>query len=321
MKALAPSARPVTLAGLATLRDRLGRDLAPRLHAAFARAFQREPQALWPQDRDRSAPRSAEATSPPNRRGEIALVGAGPGARDLLTLRAVERIQAADVVFYDRLVDDDVLDLAPPGAEKVFVGKHVGAHAWPQARINRVIVAEALRGRRVVRLKSGDPGIFGRAGEEIDAARAAGIAIELVPGVTAVSAAGAALGRSLTERGVSNTLVLATGTGSAEDPLPDCTRLAGPGTTTAFYMAARQADRIARALMARGVPPDARIDVVVDASKPGQRQFSAPVARLAAMMACQSVTGCAILLLTWPEARAPLPSDLPMERHPALMEA
>ncbi|KZY47537.1 hypothetical protein A3731_29690 [Roseovarius sp. HI0049] len=237
--------------------------------------------------------------------GHIALVGAGPGARDLMTLRAVQRLQEADVIFYDRLVDAEVLELARRDAERVFVGKHVGAHGWPQPRINARIVAEARRGRRVVRLKSSDPGIFGRAGEEIAAARAAGVEVEIVPGVTAASAAGAALGRSLTGRGVANTLVLATGTGSAHDPLPDCTRLSGPGTTTAFYMAARQAGRIAAALMAQGLAPSSPVEIVVDASKAGQRVLTAPVAELAGAMGENGIDGCAMLLVTWPEAGAP----------------
>ncbi len=132
--------------------------------------------------------------------GRITLVGAGPGARDLLTLRAVERLQEADVIFYDRLVDPAILELARRDADRVYVGKVVGAHAWPQDRINALIVAEAAKGRRVVRLKSGDPGVFDRATEESQAAHAAGIPVEIVPGVTAAFAAG--MGVSLTERGV-----------------------------------------------------------------------------------------------------------------------
>lgn len=233
--------------------------------------------------------------------GHIALVGAGPGARDLLTLRAVDRLGRADVVFYDRLVDPEVLDLIRAGAERVFVGKHVGAHSWPQERINQVIVAEALKGLRVVRLKSGDPGIFGRASEELDAARAAGIPVELVPGVTAASAAGASLGKSLTERGVANTLVLATGTGCANDPLPDSTRLSGPGTTTAFYMSVAQADRLSKDMLDRGMPPESPVDICVNVSKRNERHLSATVETLAEVIRGNRIQGCAILLVTWPE--------------------
>lgn len=239
-------------------------------------------------------------TAQPGKRGRIVLVGAGPGARDLLTLRAVQRLQEADVVFFDRLVEDDVLDLARPEAERVFVGKHVGAHSWPQERINAVIVAAALAGRNVVRLKSGDPGIFGRATEELDAARAHGIDVEIVPGVTAACAAAAAMGQSLTERGRSDTLVLATGTGSAENPLPDCVRHAAPGTTTVFYMSVRQARRITDALLQKGLPADAEIGIAAEVAKPGQWLDRCHLADLPEALARNHVKGCAVILATWP---------------------
>ena len=258
--------------------------------------------------RARRRPASWEAAQAPGT-GSIALVGAGPGARDLLPLRAVDRLREADVIFYDRLVEEDVLSLARPGAELIFVGKHVGAHAWPQHRINDVIVAEARKGRRVVRLKSGDPGIFGRAGEELAAARAHGIPVEIVPGVTAASAATAVLGQSLTERGVADTLILATGTGRAEEPVPDCTRFAGPGTTTAIYMGVAQAPRIAAALVARGLPPATTVTVAVEVTRPGERVLTGPVSDLPGLLARNAVSGCAILLVTWPmAARAAIPA-------------
>ena len=221
--------------------------------------------------------------------------------RDRLTLRTVERLQEADVIFYDRLVDEEVLELARRDAKRVFVGKTVGAHDWPQDRINQRIIAEARRGQRVVRLKSGDPGVFGRAGEEIAAARAAGVEIEIVPGVTAACAAGASLTRSLTQRGVANTLVLATGTGCADDPLPDSTRLSGPGTTTALYMAVRQARRLSEHWMRRGLPPDSPVDICVDISKPSERRCQTTLSAMATQIAQSGITGCAIVLVTWPE--------------------
>ncbi|WP_333712727.1 siroheme synthase CysG [Yoonia sp.] len=302
---------PANLGGLAALAGRLRAGVAAGVPRAARRAFwawvfKGDPRRMWTRGAEREAAQAikdalaaggAPKVAPG---GSVALVGAGPGARDLLTLRAVERLQEADVIYYDRLVEADVLELARRDAERVFVGKHVGAHAWPQARINAVIVAEAKKGRRVVRLKSGDPGIFGRAGEEIDAARAAGLPVEIVPGVTAASAAGAALGRSLTERGVSDTLVLATGTGRAEDPLPDCTRLAGPGTTTAIYMGVRQAKRICAALRARGLPETSPVAVCVDVSKPSQRLLVTTLSGLTARLTADEIQGCAILLVTWP---------------------
>lgn len=206
-----------------------------------------------------------------------------------------------------------MLELARRDAERIFVGKHVGAHSWPQERINRVIVAEARKGRRVVRLKSGDPGIFGRASEEIDAARAAGVPVEIVPGVTAAAAAAASLTRSLTQRGVANTLVLATGTGCSDDPSPDSTRLSGPGTTTALYMSVRQARRLADQWMRQGMPPESPVDICVDVSKPGQRHVAATVASMADKLKDHDITGCAILLVTWPErSKATLLEPIPV---------
>lgn len=271
--------------------------LAVRLRAALDGPLLRAPDAI--------SPAAGTATPPTGRRaGHICLVGAGPGARDLLTLRAVERLQQADVIFYDRLVDAEVLDLARRDARRIFVGKHVGAHAWPQERINRVIVAEARRGRRVVRLKSGDPGIFGRASEEIEAARQAGIAVELVPGVTAANAAGAALGRSLTQRDVSDVLILATGSGCANDPLPATMRLSGPGTTTAIYMGVRHAGRLAADLMGSGLSPDTPVDIAIEVSKPGQRHVKATLATLARALEDTQTRGCAVILVTWPKTGA-----------------
>ncbi|MHA6323696.1 siroheme synthase CysG [Roseivivax sp. CAU 1753] len=303
---------PQSLGGLAALAGRLRPSVArsipqPQRRAFWAWVFKGAPRATWVRGAEREAARAIKTAIAAGRvpdagghSGHIALVGAGPGARDLLTLRAVERLQEADVIFYDRLVDEEVLELARRDAERVFVGKHVGANRWPQDRINRMIVAEACKGRRVVRLKSGDPGIFGRATEEIVAARAADIPVEIVPGITAASAAGASLTRSLTERGVANTLVLSTGTGCAEDPLPDCTRHSGPGTTTVFYMSVRQAARLAMQLMKQGLPPQSPVDICVDVSKPGQRHVSASVATMADEIDSMAITGCAVLLVTWP---------------------
>ncbi|TMV51736.1 uroporphyrinogen-III C-methyltransferase, partial [Thioclava sp. BHET1] len=195
-----------------------------------------------------AVPEEAEAA------GIISLVGAGPGARDLLTLRAVQRLQEADVIFYDRLVDPDVLEMARRDAERVCVGKTVGAHEWPQEKIDALIVATARQGKRVVRLKSGDPGIFGRATEELAAARAAGITVEIVPGVSAALAAGAALGRSLTERGETDRLVMATGMCREGDAAPDWAAMVQPGTVLALYMAVRQAGALRAQLVASGLP-------------------------------------------------------------------
>ncbi|WP_306112071.1 MULTISPECIES: siroheme synthase CysG [Roseovarius] len=303
---------PQTLGGLAALAGRLRPAVerqVPRANrrALWAWVFKGAPRGAWIRGAERDAARviktAIEAGGAPEGAGsgQISLVGAGPGARDLLTLRAVERLQEADIIFYDRLVDAEVLELARRDAERVFVGKHVGAHAWPQERINQVIVAAAAKGQRVVRLKSGDPGIFGRATEEIEAARAAGIPVELVPGVTAASAAGAMLCQSLTERNVADTLVLTTGSGCADDPVPDSTRHSGPGTTTAFYMAVRHAGRLADDLMKKGLPADAPVDIACDVSKPDQRHITTTIGAIERTLDSNKVHGCAVLLVTWPK--------------------
>ncbi|MCF6446076.1 siroheme synthase CysG [Nereida sp. MMG025] len=302
---------PLNIGGLAALAGRLRPSVTnnvPRAHrrAFWAWVFKGSARDQWTRGSERKAARIikdaiAVGRAPHDRAdGHISLVGAGPGARDLLTLRAVERLQEADVIYYDRLVDPEVLELARRDAERVFVGKHVGAHALPQDKISAMIVAEARKGRKVVRLKSGDPCIFGRATEELDAARAAGISIDIVPGVTAASAAGASLKQSLTERGVADTFVVATGTGCASDPLPDCTRMSGPGTTTAFYMSVRQAGRIASRLIEQGLPPHSMVDVCVDVSKSTERHIKTTVSDLLADIGSHDIEGCAIVLVTWP---------------------
>lgn len=285
--------------------------------AFWAWVFKGDARDQWTRGAEREAARAIKAAiasgGAPDQgnNGHISLVGAGPGARDLLTLRAVERLQEADVIFYDRLVDPEVLELARRDAERIFVGKHVGAHAWPQDRICAMIVAEAARGRKVVRLKSGDPGIFGRATEELQAARAAGISIDIVPGVTAASAAGAALGHSLTERGVTDTLVIATGTGCSENPHPDSTRLSGPGTTTAFYMAVGQAGRIAQALMGQGLPKDSPVDLCANISKQNEHLVRTTLQDLPDAVDDHNLKSGAIILVSWPRKKAAAAGEHP----------
>lgn len=302
---------PQNLGGLATLagnlRPRVAQKVARHRRRAFwAWVFKGEAATTWTRGAERDAARMikdaiAEGSAPDlAKAGSISLVGAGPGARDLLTLRAVERLQEADVIFYDRLVDSEVLELARRDAERVFVGKVVGAHAWPQEKISTMIVAEALKGRSVVRLKSGDPAIFGRATEEIAAAKAAGIPIEMVPGITAASAAAASLGRSLTERGIADTFVVATGMGCADSPLPDCTRLSGPGTTTAFYMSVGEAARVSANLMKQGLPAESKVDVCVDVSKSTERYIATTVSDLPHAIDAHAIKSCAIILVKWP---------------------
>lgn len=312
------------LGGLAALAGRLRGAVAqqvprPARRAFWAWVFKGQPVQDWTRGAERDAARQikaaiAEGAAPGHDvRGLVTLIGAGPGARDLLTLRAVARLQEADVIFYDRLVEEEVLELARRDAERVFVGKSVGANAWPQDRINALIVAEARKGRRVVRLKSGDPGVFGRAGEEIAAAEAVGVPVEIVPGVTAACAAAASMGVTLTERGVSDTLILSTGMARPGAALPESTRHAGPGTTVALYMGVSQAGRIARDLRAQGLPGTAVVRVAAEVSKPGERHVRCTLDTLVDALEAEGITGCAVILVQWPmgvEAEPALPVRL-----------
>lgn len=241
------------------------------------------------------------ASRPCALQGRIALVGAGPGAADLLTLRAVQRLQEADIIFYDRLVDPAVLDMARPEAERVFVGKEVGVCSWPQDRINTVIVAAAKQGKTVVRLKSGDPGIFGRIAEELDAARNAGIPVEIVPGITAASGAAASLGRGLTERGATDRLMLATAACKLGDPQPDWAGMLHPGTSLAVYMGVRQARLIVETLRHAGVPMSLKVDIVSQASTPREKLARCTLGSMASVMQDERLENPAVILVSWPK--------------------
>ena len=242
--------------------------------------------------------------------GAIALVGAGPGAADLLTLRALRLLQEADVIYYDRLVDPAVLELARRDAERVFVGKTPGASSWPQDRINAVIVAAAKQGKKVVRLKSGDPGIFGRVTEELDSARAADIPVEIVPGVTAASAAMAALCRGLTERGVTDRLMLATAACKPGDPPPDWAAMLQPGTSLAIYMGVARAESILRGMQRAGIPLSLDADVVSHASTPRECRTRCILRDLPRAIAENAVENPAMILVSWPKSA--IVEDQPM---------
>ncbi|WP_066682449.1 uroporphyrinogen-III C-methyltransferase [Sphingomonas sp. CCH9-E2] len=187
-------------------------------------------------------------------RGSVWLVGAGPGDPDLLTRKAVRLIEVADIVYHDALVGRGVLDLIPAGVERVSVGKRAGRHSKDQSSIDALLVAAARAGRRVVRLKGGDPSLFGRSAEEMTALREAGCIVQVCPGVTAASAAAASAGVSLSLRGLAREVRFVTAhsrNGAALDL--DWASLATPGATLAFYMGRGAAGEIARRLIAAGV--------------------------------------------------------------------
>lgn len=206
--------------------------------------------------------------------GSVWLVGAGPGDAELLTRKADRLIRAASMIFYDALVGPDILAIAEPETRLVHVGKRSGRHSKDQGAIDRLIVEAALAGERVVRLKGGDPSIFGRATEELDACRAAGIPVRICPGITAASAAAAGLGASLTLRGLARKLIFVTAHARAGEELSiDWPSLADPDATLAIYMGKAAASLVSAALIEAGLPADTPVALVENASLPTERHF------------------------------------------------
>ncbi len=204
--------------------------------------------------------------------GTVWLVGAGPGDPDLLTRKAERLIGAADIVFYDALVGEGVLDLIPTATERVSVGKRSGRHSKPQECINDLLVAAAQAGKRVVRLKGGDPSIFGRSTEEMEALSQAGIACFICPGITAASAAAASARFSLSLRGVARRVQYVTAHARKGESLDlDWASLADSKATTAFYMGRSAARDISSNLIGMGLPGTTPVMVACDVSLPTER--------------------------------------------------
>ncbi|MEO8756415.1 MAG: siroheme synthase CysG [Devosia sp.] len=199
--------------------------------------------------------------------GEVWLIGAGPGAEDLLTLRAQRLLQAADVIVHDQLVPDAVIEMGRRDAERISVGKKKGHHSFTQAQINALLVRLARQGKRVARLKSGDPMVFGRAGEELTALRKAGVSYQIVPGISAALAAAADTATPVTLRKVSTGLMFATAHGADSEELDHWAALAGSGVTLALYMGKSIAAGTATNLLRRGMNPMTPIGLVVNAGR------------------------------------------------------
>jgi len=227
----------------------------------------------------------------------VALVGAGPGSSDLITLRGVQRLQEADVIFYDRLVDPQVLELARRDAERVYVGKAPGCHSWPQEKINQTLVSAAKRGQRVVRLKCGDPGIFARGAEEACALKAAGIEYEIVPGVTAASGAAAATGGFLTERGKTDTLVLTTGTIADPERQNDWLTLLRARSRVVVYMGVGAAPDIEAVLRRAGMAERVGVQIIANAQRPDQTILNCRADGMSACLTQAQIAHTAILVL------------------------
>ncbi|WP_374567986.1 uroporphyrinogen-III C-methyltransferase [Ideonella sp.] len=226
-------------------------------------------------------PVTSPESQPDSRPGMVYIVGAGPGPADLLSLRALDRLQRADVVVHDRLVGDDVMALVPAAALRVYAGKASGHHVMPQAQIHAVLIEHARAGRRVVRLKGGDPHVFGRGGEEVQALQAAGIAFEVVPGISAANGCAAAAGIPLTHRELANTCTFLPGhlaDGSVELDWP---ALARPAQTLVFYMGVERIARIAEQLIAHGLPDNTPAAIVRDGTRDTEDVLATGLAALA----------------------------------------
>ncbi|HMM63424.1 MAG TPA: siroheme synthase CysG, partial [Mesorhizobium sp.] len=299
------------------IRARIDRMLAPSLGplAALAASFREAAEKLLPRGAARrrfwseffaGAPARAMEAGEGSRaheaaralllaeapvRGHVALVGAGPGAEDLLTLRAQRLLMEADAIVYDALVPEAVVAMGRRDAERFAVGKRKGCHSKSQGEINALLVRLGGEGRRVVRLKGGDPLVFGRAGEELAALREAGISCEIVPGITAALAAAADFELPLTLRGVTSSLVFTTGHDLKGGTLPDWARLAISGATVAVYMGRSVAADVAGRLIEAGLSPDTAVAVVENASLPGRRRFHGTLADLPSLGARDDLSG------------------------------
>ncbi|MER8971452.1 MULTISPECIES: siroheme synthase CysG [unclassified Mesorhizobium] len=323
------------------LRSRIDRMLAPSLGplAALAASFRDTAERLLPKGNARrrfwsdffgGAPaRAVEAGELSQARdaavglllskepasGHIALVGAGPGAEDLLTLRAHRLLMEADVIVHDALVPEAIVAMGRRDAERLPVGKRKGCHSKSQAEINALLVELGHAGKRVVRLKSGDPLVFGRAGEEMAALRDAGVAYEVVPGVTAAFAAAADFELPLTLRGVSSSMVFTTGHDLKGNSLPDWAKLAISGATVAVYMGRSVAAEVAGRLIEAGLSPDTAVAVVENASLASRRRFHGTLADLPSLEARADLSGPVMTIIGDAVAGANFERSEPLAAH------
>jgi uroporphyrin-III C-methyltransferase/precorrin-2 dehydrogenase/sirohydrochlorin ferrochelatase len=244
--------------------------------------------------------------------GSVAIVGAGPGDPDLMTFKALRRLQEADVVLYDKLVGPEIVDYARRDAERIYVGKSKANHAKSQDEINALMAKHALAGKRVVRLKGGDPFIFGRGGEEMDYLQDRGIAVEVVPGVTAAAGCAAAAGIPLTLRGTALAVTFLTGHAKDGEPDLDWASLAAGKQTLAVYMGVSTAATVAQRLIEHGLATGTPVAVIENGTRPEQKVITARLDELAGRLQDAGIAGPALIIIG-EVARRALEADLAVE--------
>jgi uroporphyrin-III C-methyltransferase/precorrin-2 dehydrogenase/sirohydrochlorin ferrochelatase len=239
----------------------------------------------------------ARTSTAPRAKGEVTLVGAGPGDPELLTLKALRALQDADVILHDRLVPESLLDMARRDAERISVGKAAGGIGSTQEEINALLIEHAQQGKRVVRLKGGDPFIFGRGGEEMEALAEAQISFSVIPGVTAAAGCAAYAGIPLTHRDYAHSVTFVTGHADEDGREPDWRALAKPGITAVFYMGLARMEQIAAQLVAHGAATSLPAAVVAQGTLQDQRVVTGTLATIAEMTAASNVRSPALLIV------------------------
>ncbi len=239
----------------------------------------------------------AAAANGPRALGEVTLVGAGPGDPELLTLKALRALQDADVILHDRLVSDAVLDLSRRDATRISVGKSAGSIGSTQEQINQLLIEHACAGKRVVRLKGGDPFIFGRGGEELEALAEAQINFSVVPGVTAAAGCAAYAGIPLTHRDHAHSVTFVTGHADKDGKEPDWRALAQPGMTAVFYMGLARTEYIVAKLIEHGAPADLPAGLVAQGTLPDQRVITATLATITGVAGQARLESPALLIV------------------------
>jgi uroporphyrin-III C-methyltransferase/precorrin-2 dehydrogenase/sirohydrochlorin ferrochelatase len=239
----------------------------------------------------------ASTSNSPRASGEVALVGAGPGDPELLTLKALRALQDADVILHDRLVSAEILDLARRDATRICVGKSAGGESTAQQEINEALIAHARQGKRVVRLKGGDPFIFGRGGEELQALVQARISFSVVPGITAAAGCAAYAGIPLTHRDFAHSVTFVTGHADKDGKEPDWRGLALPGATAVFYMGLARVKQIAEKLMEHGAAPTRPVAIIAHGTTATQRVLTATLGTLPALASAKALETPALLVV------------------------